>query len=270
MWWKELVNWLEYPHTWSIGLAITILWVVTAYVFTVIDWFYGNLEESAFGDQAMGSLWVWVLPVVVGWLLVSPKCNEDRLRVAMERANFLAHVATDTHTTPARHLPEKCFAISLDFDAHDELRVDETNTAPIYNFSRFLSWVQSVEEVLRAFEAASQRRQQHESVDPGQDWVVVQPNEQPHPENRLGNRAQVERYCTQDDLEVPGTEDTRRGRWGPNVLSRMLVSSFLALFLQWGTTGAAISFAYNTPTTGELSSLGLVDIVLKTDGWPQA
>ncbi|TEB20049.1 hypothetical protein FA13DRAFT_1757962 [Coprinellus micaceus] len=249
-WWKELIEWLEYPHTWSIGAFTATLWVVIAHLLTVINWFRGSVQPEEFGDQAIGSLWVWLLPIVVGWLLISPTCNEARLESAVERVNWLAYVATDHHIILVRHLPEKRRAISLDFDVDDELRVDERNTAPIYNYARVFSWTQSVEVVLQSFEAASTRAHQHESVDPSVDWAHARRN--------------AEDVCV---LERGGGRV--QGRWGQNVVLRVITSSFLGLFLQWGTTGAAISIAYNTPTTGLscVSGSYLLFAVLSTAAW---
>ncbi|KAG6862904.1 hypothetical protein C0991_009554, partial [Blastosporella zonata] len=90
-WWSELVIWLNYTHTWSISAVSSIAWVIIAYLFTVIDSFTGDITISVNGNgESVGSLWIWLLPIVIGWLQISPKCDSARLFQAMGRANNLA------------------------------------------------------------------------------------------------------------------------------------------------------------------------------------
>jgi hypothetical protein len=80
-WWEELVVWLEYPHTWSISAATSIAWVIIAYIFTIIDYFsqdaQNSLNPNGDGVGSIGSLWLWLLPIVIGWLQLSPKCDSS-------------------------------------------------------------------------------------------------------------------------------------------------------------------------------------------------
>lgn len=244
-WWRELIEWLEYPHTWSISAVTSIAWVVIAYIFTVVDSFMDNLTTTINANgQGVGSLWLWLLPLVLGWLQISPKCDEVRLKSAIDRANNLAYVATNTHPVPARQVTEQR-AIFLALTEDDPLRRDERNTAPIFNYARFLPWMAGVEAVSEVFRAASDRYQHHESVDPNIAWVEVDRSQKPHERNRVGSITQVGQYCDTDKEFA-----RRRSRWGPNVFSRIAVASLLAFTLQWGTVGAAFIVVYHTPTTG--------------------
>jgi len=95
-WWSELIVWINYTHTWSISAVNNIAWVVVAYIFTLIDSFIGGVTNFINSNgQAVGSLWLWLLPIVIGWLQISPKCDSKRLSSAIERANKIAHFATD-------------------------------------------------------------------------------------------------------------------------------------------------------------------------------
>lgn len=252
-WWRELIERLDSPHTWSVSSIASIAWVTTAYVFTVVDWFTGEFAENpSSAGQAVGALFLWLLAVVVGWLLLSPKCDEGRLEDAMDRANKLLYVATDTGVVPARELPDGRRAMTLDFNIDEDdpiavLRTDERNTAPIYNYARFLPWVQSVETVFASFQAASIRCQQRESVDRREKWIDVEDDEKPDMRNRMGSSSQVTKYCSMASLRLP----VKRSRWGPNVVSRIVTASLLALLLQWGTVGGAVIVVYYTPTVGE-------------------
>ncbi|TFK32299.1 hypothetical protein BDQ12DRAFT_707705 [Crucibulum laeve] len=243
-WWKELVLWLDYTHTWSISAVTSIAWVVIAYLFTVVDSFTGNIIAAVNANgQGVGSLWLWLLPIVIGWLQISPKCDSVRLSNAVKRANTIAYVATEDEPRLASSKSDQR-AISLNFENEDETRQDEQCTAPVYNYARFLPWVQAVEDVSDAFRAASYRCHSHESVTAGTKWEDS--GDVPHRNNRMGTIPDVEVYCQPPPVVIRPL----RSRWGPGVVSRMLMASALALLLQWGTTGAAVVVVWFTPTKG--------------------
>ncbi|KAF9458558.1 hypothetical protein BDZ94DRAFT_1270343 [Collybia nuda] len=249
-WWSELLIWLDYTHTWSIAAVTSISWVVIAYIFTVINSFAGDITESINANgEGVGSLWLWLLPIVTGWLQISPKCESTRLRDAIKRANEISFVATDHDGPVLTYSRSGQHAISLYNSAwEDPVRRDELCTAPIYNYSRFLPWVQAVEKVSEVFRIASIRAQHHQSVDPEVDWEKQGKLSGPLAPNRVGTLRQVKAYCESlDDEEAPRQTQSR---WGRNIWSRVFLASLLALLLQWGTTGAAIIVVWFTPTSG--------------------
>ncbi|KAF8815081.1 hypothetical protein BYT27DRAFT_7249553 [Phlegmacium glaucopus] len=85
-WWQELGKSLQYTHTWSISSASSIAWVVIAYVFTLVDYFTQSAETNRnTSGGSVGTLWLWLLPIVFGWLHLSPKCDSTRLNEALLR-----------------------------------------------------------------------------------------------------------------------------------------------------------------------------------------
>ena len=247
-WWEELVVWLEYPHTWSISAATSIAWVIIAYVFTIIDYFSQDsrsLYTNGPGVGSMGSLWLWLLPIVIGWLQLSPKCDSTRLHLAVDRANSIAYVAHQTsQPIKARNISGRR-AINIARSELDEARLDESSTPPIYNYARFLPWVQAVIVVSDAFGIICERDHHHDPVDPGTQW---------RDRNSQGGDALTALQVGNYSLPRPGSVYHRpRHRWGldSSALFRVLIASALALNLQWGTTGAAIVMIWFTPTNGE-------------------
>ena len=245
-WWSELVEWIDHTHTWSISAATSIAWVVIVYVFTLIDSFREDIAIYISANaQGVGQLWLWLLPVVIGWLQISPKCDSTRLSSALERANRIAYFATDKgNVVLVKHAKTEARAIEHTITKVDYLRRDEKCTASIYNYARLFPWVQAVEKVSAAFQAASNHYHNHQPVDCSVDWVTAEQGEKPNDTNRVGNTTQLEEYCVQKHNE------RHRSRWGPKVLSRIFLASVLALTLQWGTTGAAIINVWFTPTKG--------------------
>ncbi|KAJ6568460.1 hypothetical protein B0H10DRAFT_2168855 [Mycena sp. CBHHK59/15] len=232
-WWRELVIWLDYTHTWSISSVASLIWVTIAFVFTVIDSFTGTIPSSTLNasGQGVGSVYLWLLPVVIGWLQLSPKCDSERLHRAVRRANDEAYVASaDGAAIPASAVsPNRAISLATFAGA---VHRDEQCSPPIYNYARFLPWVQAVEAVHGVFREAAARAERHlprgEGVRPG---------------NRRGTRAQVEAYVRDTCLSP-------RGYWGPGMFSRFFVASLMALALTWSTTGAAVIVVWFTPTRG--------------------
>ena len=247
-WWIELDEGLNDTHSWSISTVTSIAWVVIAYVFTLLDSFTMDLMTCAQAiGQAVGSLWSWLLPIFVGWMMISPKCDSLRLSSMIERANRIAYVATDDGSIIlTKHSGSEKHAVELTMPEGDSLTCDQKCTAAVYHYAKFLSWVMAVEEVCEAFHGASDHYHNHLSVDPTIDWVAVDRNQNLHERNRVGNRRQLEEYCR------PLHARTTRSRWGPNVISRMAIASFLAMVLQWGTAGSAIIVTWFPPTIGKL------------------
>ncbi|KDR69081.1 hypothetical protein GALMADRAFT_77794 [Galerina marginata CBS 339.88] len=245
-WWTELVVWLDYTHTWSISAAASIAWVIMAYIFTIVDYFSQSvlvtLDSNVQGIGSVGSLWLWLLPIVVGWLQISPKCDSNRLNQAFERANAIAFVATSI--SPPRKASEitERRAISLKLAEVDEARLDERATPPIFNYARFLPWVHDVMVISDIFHNVSERNHHHDPVI-GVEWC-----DRKFDDGSQLTAFHVSKYCVQRE----GSDERPKRKWGldDSVISRVCIASVLALMLQWGTTIAAVIIAWFTPTIG--------------------
>ncbi|KAJ3983077.1 hypothetical protein F5890DRAFT_1525358 [Lentinula detonsa] len=240
-WWKELLEHLNYTHTWSISAAASIAWVFIAYIFTVIESLSDVLQGVEVNGQAVGSVWLWLLPVVIAWLQISPKCDSIRVADALRRANKIAYVATPTGPQIPAALVSNHHAIFLRED-DDPLYNDERCTSPIYNYARLFSWTAVVEEISGRFHEATRRSHLFQPVSSEMDWLPSDRNGDMQEENRIGTSYEVVAYCSSF---LP-----RRYRWGSGVWGRIIVASIFALILQWGTTGAAIFVVWETPTRG--------------------
>ena len=215
--------------------------------FTIIDHFSQGVQDSTLktDGQPLGSLWLWLLPIVVGWLQFSPKCDSIRLHQAVDRANSIAYVADPTSRPIKASNFSRKRAINIARSELDEARLDERSTPPIYNYARFLPWVKAVIVVSDAFDIICERDHHHDPVVLGTEW---------RDRNSEGGDTltvlQVENYS----LPRPGSVYHRRGhKWGldSSALSRMFIASSLALTLQWGTTGAALIIVWFSIPIGE-------------------
>ncbi|KAJ3829413.1 hypothetical protein F5880DRAFT_1523164 [Lentinula raphanica] len=215
----DLLEHLNYTHTWSISAGTSIAWVFIAYVFTLVDSLSEVQQGIEVNGQAVGSVWLWLLPVVVAWLQISPK-------YALRRANNTAYVATPT---VSNH-----YAISFRED-HNPLHDDERCTSPIYNYARLFSWTAVVEEIAGRFHEATRRAHLFQPVASETAWIPNDRNGDMQEENRIGTEYEVIAYCS---------------TFFPRIWKRIIVASVLALVLQWGTAGAAIFVVWETPTRG--------------------
>lgn len=258
-WWDEMVDRLDYNYTWSISTATSIAWVAIAFIFTVVDSFTMLGQNINSNGQGVGSLWLWLLPLVVGWLLF-PVSGRSKLVSALYRANEVACVASsdqdnDSAIMEARKpdfkpIFAKCIsddrAISLlERSLRQAVYRDEGKSAPIFNYARFWGWLDVVEEVVEAFERASDKVKKHKSVS-GEPWVLADRWAEIYPANRAGFLAQVQAYCGDHSLKLV----ERRRRWGEGAFTRITVASLFALGVQWGTTISSVLVVFYTPTTG--------------------
>ncbi|KAJ6559107.1 hypothetical protein DFH09DRAFT_1161926 [Mycena vulgaris] len=246
-WWKELAERLDDAdaHTWSIAAVTSVAWVIIAYALTIIDAFSTistDPNSNGQGLSGVGSIWLWMLPITIGYLQLSPRCDAERVTKALNRANKIAYVASSNAAVNVDTVSD-VRAISV-HPYRGALYRDQDATAPIYNYARFLPFVQIVEEFASAFRYAAENARKRTAVN-FEPWEPDDGNTI-HPANRKGSTTQVEAYCSVPDH----VRRSRRSHWGPDVFSRFAIASIAALALQWSTTGASVLIVYFTPTVG--------------------
>lgn len=105
--------------------------------------------------------------IVIGWLLISPKCDFGKVKKAIDRANRNVYVATSRPSKPIKTSEiSKQRAISLRETASRSTFRDEESSAPIFNYARVWSWNDAVEIIAEAFQHASNNRAMNIAVNP--------------------------------------------------------------------------------------------------------
>ncbi|KIK80271.1 hypothetical protein PAXRUDRAFT_159098 [Paxillus rubicundulus Ve08.2h10] len=257
-WWTMFDESLNYTHTWSISSATSIAWVVVAYLLTVADSLSNIVDNINSNGQGTGSVWLWLLPIVIGWLVLSPKCTYGRIKHAYKRANETVVVVAQARRNPTRPNP----GLVVEPEGEDLSSPDEARTPPVFNYSRALSWSRSVYIASLFYDAAWSRAQNNQTVD-NSDWNGGNSPDVPN-EHRQGDRGQIIDYC-----QPRGDTNVDRIRWAPDVFKHMILASFVALALQWATTSAAVLAVWFTPTTklGCRSMAYLIYGALSTVAW---
>ncbi|KZV70465.1 hypothetical protein PENSPDRAFT_734708 [Peniophora sp. CONT] len=205
-------------HTWTTVAVFQMAWVALSYGLSIANTFLGVSSGHKFkasgGD--IGIIFLWLIPVVIGWLQVSPLSYHTRLR---DSAGELTFVTTDVSTSPEEGVPYP--ALFLNYSNEPALH-DLQATPPIFNYSRFRSWSRCVNLVTVAFHTSTVRKG-------NQGPLGTEVQSPGNAENEVGGE------YTQGVVER-----TTRPRVDPGFVHRFIHSSLIALFVQWGTSGAAI------------------------------
>ncbi|KAJ7112476.1 hypothetical protein C8R44DRAFT_710993 [Mycena epipterygia] len=243
-WWSDLIIWvdLNYIHTWSFANFASIGWVIIAFALTVIDTYTDVTNNSSpplnSNGLAVAFAWLWLLPVVISWLQIGPRCDRSSLHRALRHANQLAFRAMpDGDPVPADLISnERAISVAR---RHNPAGADEHRTPPVYNYARIFSWTAAVEALYSAFNEASRRADQHKTVD-GRLWAPGDREGEVKAENRRGWTEHVSSYISAEHPVVDRN----------SIIFRIVISSIFALLLSWGTISAAIVIEWFTPRIG--------------------
>ena len=254
-WWACLVDRLEQTHTWTIAAAASVTWVAIAFAFTITDSLMNLGEDVNSNGQGVGSLWLWLIPIIIGSLWV-PVCSYDKMQTAINKANELALLAARDDPPQIDGLPNADIPRLVSEASHRHaVRIykkkvftkDAVRAAPVFNYSRIWEWSSATETIALAFEHADSNAKKHIPVNSKEEWVFRKDKRLVNQcDNRSGTVAQVQAYC---GLSTRGDEKIARpvpsGMWG-----RIVTASVVALGLQWGTTISAGIVVIFTPTSG--------------------
>ncbi|KAF8175981.1 hypothetical protein K438DRAFT_1979487 [Mycena galopus ATCC 62051] len=145
-----------------------------------------------------------------------------------------------------------------------DVRGDERREGPIFNYARILTWFACAGHVEKAFENSIDRfKKSRPTVSPISHEVTMPPTDAfPNPPVRA-TAAAIATVTTEAAIPLVTAQDaadccklalredlTAFMAWAdiPSAaIQNVFYAALLALFLQWGTTGAAIFVAYSTP-----------------------
>ncbi|KAK0484981.1 hypothetical protein IW261DRAFT_871129 [Armillaria novae-zelandiae] len=234
-WWEELVKSLEARRLgWTISAFFNLIWVLIAFILTIIDALNSPRQDSNASGQSIGLLWLWLYPVVVGWIVLSPECDRRWLESQLLRTGGNAVIASDTpeifdKCPPNKHPISLCKPGTSCWKFPND---DIYRTLPIFDFAR-VYWLNQV--VLDYF-------QSYHSV-----------AEKAHARGLVGGNGAIDdkhRSGTKDVIVSLCYRETVLQYQGDSVWCRVLKASIAALAVQWGTTASGFVVIYFTPTKG--------------------
>ncbi|KAJ6507064.1 hypothetical protein C8R45DRAFT_816758 [Mycena sanguinolenta] len=234
-----------------------VLLAFSSYLISFVAAVHDSLGSPDVGLQfASSSVWSWMFPIVFGYVAI------------LTALSTTVHPAVDPALRRRKHLPRGHQNKLLDEDLllsgadtaefEDplpsaswlgmDMRGDERREGPIFNYARILTWFAFAEHVERAFKTSLQRFRASNSPVPTEGTQISRTGEE-QTTTPLATAEAAAMYCglsvSQDLKAFASWEDI------PSVaLKHIFYAALVALFLQWGTTGAAIFVAYFTPAVG--------------------
>ena len=197
--WEGLAMAAKRTRQWSIPVAMNIVWVLVAFLLTIVDSFvdFSNfITVPGDAGYSIVAVWTWLLPLVVGWLHVGSQPDSDYLRNTLEDANKSAYVATASEPIPAIRVTGH--AIEPSARHIDHVNADEKKTAPIFNYSRVFIWSQNAEHILRLYESAAAKANRRVTVRRGVERTPSHDDGTILADDRIGNEVEVVWYCTDE------------------------------------------------------------------------
>jgi hypothetical protein len=259
--WEILLMDVKKIRRWSIPLIMNFVWVVIATFLTVA----GSFVRVPPGDIEYGTvaIWLFLLPLIVGWLHVGSQPVPNHLRECLATANPEAWVATDQSPVLVESIGGHQAFEFAKVDEVPSANKDEFKTTPIFNYSRAFTWSQNAERVAELVKNAASNAEKRIAVgslggERDSVWVKDEQENMAN-DNRVGTAVQVIKYCDAPPPHEPGTPEIaiqppqvpelhmgapNPSRWAPGVRERVALAATLALGLQWGTTGGAIIIHY--------------------------
>ncbi|TDL21420.1 hypothetical protein BD410DRAFT_304783 [Rickenella mellea] len=247
----------------SAALLAQVLWASIAYLLTVISAAIGNFGDHVVGLQiASGSIWIWMIPVILGWIIVGCQGRSGAINSALHddshktyRALPLANQSGEIVVMDRQHGLTSPFGLDLhDFENPTWLGFaisgDEGREGPIYNYSRVFTWFQCASHIHDSFKEMllnlSKSNSDRRHVN-GSPWGKSGTSDLHGSDPFIGTSLQVSKYCGLNHHinPYPGWSEIPAEAW-----HNIVYASLMAIFVQWGTTGPAIIIAYLTPAVG--------------------
>ncbi|KAI5866064.1 hypothetical protein GGS23DRAFT_367061 [Durotheca rogersii] len=276
-WWERLKrNILLTRRGVTLPLVAQMLAAILSWVLTVVASFVtslGNITQAL--ELSSGTLWIWLIPVVSGWIAVGTQTDHHMIGYALKRDRI--HIVGPTRAgstssdspadTPTEH--QKAFEIATqrkllrplarslapDETPHPEQEAegipnclgcsvagDEKQPGATFNYARVFTWWNVVTCLHGAFETASANLERRSSLD----------TETVPPRDRLSILLSCGLAKRNGD-GIEAKEINEYPSWGSldaDLFKRMILAACMATYVQWGTTGAAIIIALLTEVRG--------------------
>ncbi|CAI9629294.1 unnamed protein product [Alternaria burnsii] len=249
------------PYTFS--FFAQTFFAVSAWVLTIVGSYVTSLgQHSEALLLSSGTLWTWLVPVVLGWMAVGTQSRPDTVHDAIQGGK------TCERCTPLKALEAKSgFMGPTPTVVEDALlgkvQGDEACQGPIYNYARIFTNTKLRDMIVSAFDKKIQSLRHRElqrlpSRPENQDSAHASvsnvsssgsrliPTEPQPPARTNTNERQTDPDFNRIEPYMKWTEVRRDTHWTWN----FIISNAVAVFLQWGVTGSATVISYLTEVRG--------------------
>ncbi|KZV78004.1 hypothetical protein EXIGLDRAFT_718811, partial [Exidia glandulosa HHB12029] len=240
-WWHWLSERLESVQMWTIPAAVSIFWVILALVFTLVDSIASPVIDISNHGHAVGAVWLWLIPVVAGWLQAGFESHPSRVAREVDHINdtsaFVApaQLQGDSDSDAPVLVRDQTVHHAIVVDTRQYRDVDSDCPAPIFAYARVFRSSEQIEHVALMCERVCENLSKRIPVASGRrEWASNSHS------NLRGTVSEVIRFCS----------PRAQSHWAPGVWKRIFYASVTAIAMQWVTTGAGIYITYLTPTVG--------------------
>lgn len=280
-WWRNVQRRLSRTRrgvTFSLVAQITA--AAVAWLFTVSNGFIEGRGDRLVANQlGSGTLWLWLIPIIMGWITVGTQLGSDAVDEAL-RADVAYRakeppIGSETSATEKGEqraiVVRSGLAVQLHrrqtnyaaFEAPPVTNLelpgwlgadivgDEKKEGPIFNYARVFTWWQLAQTIETALATTVNNIATGQTCKPVEEKGAIPWNHEGRPEENLaGDSFTTAQYCGLDlthgqILAYPEWKDITVDVW-----KRILIASCIAIFVQWGTTGPGVLIAFYTPTKG--------------------
>ena len=255
-WWESLHERIQLTKRgWTLSLYAQIAYVSIAQIITVVQFFTSGSSSNNVGiGLAINSLWLWMIPVVLGWVRVGTQTSADSVKTAI--MNIQVPILY-----PKRDSSNACLGIhdrtvynhgfSLRSIEHVKQQFDIPNSSfglsipgcelelgYIFNCARVWSHLNAAKHVTEAYKNMIDQQFARRTVS-GRPWVHEAASWN---DNFRGSPEQMSRYISATNIDEPDLSVHASGSL--DLYKNLALAAFVAMLLQWGSTGAAIVIAY--------------------------
>ncbi|KAE9570665.1 hypothetical protein CGMCC3_g13256 [Colletotrichum fructicola] len=262
-WWKQARDYLESTRRGvTLSLVAQMSVAIIAWIFTAVGSLQtkvGNTEEALI--LSSGSLWIWLVPVIWGWILVGTQNKAETMQTAL-----------DDETGPDGYQPG--IEVAGDFladppsssvNAQDSVNGNEDSRrtppnlwifnvagfqkqeGPAFNYARTLTWINFANNLLIAFEDAIRP---HELISAGPQQPASQADSQSSPAGSQANPTHNNSTTSPPPhlYEYSNLEELSGAK--PIFWKNVAFSILMGILVQWGTTMLAFILAFETVVKG--------------------
>ncbi len=308
-WWRSLRTEIQKTkREWTYSLYAQLGWVCISQLVAIVDFFTTASSNTAIAiGLAINSLWIWMIPVVLGWVYVGTQTSAGSIKAAIasihvpilglernvtgecigirDRTTFdrcCTRLRSSRHSslgfavmpqssqtrdqsedipledilpgcrlaasTPSN--PEQQLQLLLEHEPQSSLSPCsflgfsiagcELEPGPIFNYARVWSHMNAVQHVVEAFSAVTHRQEAKQTVH-GRPW-----NDEPgaYDENLRGSPEELSTYISIHEYGEDKPNFSIHTRGSSKLILDCIAAAFVAMFLQWGSTGAAMFIGY--------------------------
>ncbi|USP74768.1 hypothetical protein yc1106_02042 [Curvularia clavata] len=223
----------------TFSLFAQTFFAVVAWVLTIVGSYITSLgQHSEALLLSSGTLWTWLVPVVLGWMAVGTQSRKNTVREAIQGEIIRGKSA------PIKALEAESGFINPPLTVihqalWSQVQGDEACQGPAYNYARILTYPKLRNRIVDEFERKralleAQKAQANTS--------------KPMQELQRNNTVQLEAGSSHniDEPYMTWKDVKASSDWKRNFVT----SNVIAVFLQWGITGSAIVISYLTEVRG--------------------